>query len=199
MAAIDITERTWRLNRLEDGISYTANLERLDTWSCRYLYFSPPPPARDSEHGVDLESPPVDKNMHPALLSFYSSTPAEQVDSDSHIYFSDFEHDTLNHSAQVHTTPFPRKEAPTRNTRRIRLLESGYSRMFEWRAGGYHDSPGEMPRVLIEGKPVLRPLNLLPIQFQESAQMVAWIKGDTELSQKINTMYALPSPTASQI
>ncbi|CAG8098139.1 unnamed protein product [Penicillium nalgiovense] len=46
-----------------------------------------------------------------------------------------------------------------------------------------------MPRVLIEGKPVLRPLNLLPIQFQESAQMVAWIKGDTELSQKINTIY----------
>jgi hypothetical protein len=70
--------------------------------------------------------------------------------------------------------------------------------MFEGRAGGYHDSPGETPRVLVEGNPVLRPLTPLPIQVQEDAQIVAWIKSDTELALKTSTMYDLLSPTASR-
>ena len=61
---------------------------------------------------------------------------------------------------------------------------------FEARTDGYLDSPGGKPRVLIEVKPVLRSLNLLAIQMQESAQMVAWIKSDTESAQKRNTTYA---------
>ncbi|CAI7592329.1 unnamed protein product [Penicillium glandicola] len=58
---------------------------------------------------------------------------------------------------------------------------------FEARTDGYLDSPGGKPRVLIEVKPVLRSLNLLAIQMQESSQMVAWIKSDDEFAQKANT------------
>lgn len=60
---------------------------------------------------------------------------------------------------------------------------------FEARTDGYLDSPGGKARVLIEVKPVLRSLNLLAIQMQESAQMVAWIKSDTKLAQEANTTY----------
>lgn len=68
---------------------------------------------------------------------------------------------------------------------------------FEARTGGYLDSPGGKPRVLIEVKPILRSWHPLRIQIQESAQMVAWIKSDSELAQKTNRMYAIPSLTAS--
>lgn len=60
---------------------------------------------------------------------------------------------------------------------------------FEARTDGYLDSPGGKARVLIEVKPVLRSLNLLAIQMQESAQMVAWIKSDTKPAQEANTTY----------
>ncbi|KAJ5922819.1 hypothetical protein N7516_010522 [Penicillium verrucosum] len=60
---------------------------------------------------------------------------------------------------------------------------------FEARTGGYLDSPGGKPRVLIEVKPILRSWHPLRIQIQESAQMVAWIKSDSELAQKTNRMY----------
>ncbi|KAI2714312.1 hypothetical protein CBS147354_7481 [Penicillium roqueforti] len=58
---------------------------------------------------------------------------------------------------------------------------------FEARTDGYLDSPGGNPKVIIEVKAALRSSNLLPIQMQESAQMVAWIKSDTELARKTNT------------
>jgi hypothetical protein len=83
-----------------------------------------PLPVRNSNTvPVDLGSPPVDKNIRPAILSFYSSTPAEQVDSDSDIYSDDIEDDTVNYSAQVQTTPFPRKEALTRPNSSLFILE----------------------------------------------------------------------------
>ena len=61
---------------------------------------------------------------------------------------------------------------------------------FEARTDGYLDSPGGKTRVLIEVKPVTRLQNSLPIQMQESAQMVAWIRSDDDLAHRTDTTYA---------
>lgn len=59
---------------------------------------------------------------------------------------------------------------------------------FQARTDGYlGDSHGE-PSVLIEVKPVTRSRKLQLIQIQESAQMVAWIKSDTQAAQKRRQM-----------
>lgn len=65
---------------------------------------------------------------------------------------------------------------------------------FEARTDGYLDSPGGKTRAIIEVKPVLRSRHRLPIQMQESAQMVAWIRSDDDLSQRTNTTYAFLAP-----
>ncbi|CAI7670493.1 unnamed protein product [Penicillium viridicatum] len=59
---------------------------------------------------------------------------------------------------------------------------------FQARTDGYLEGPRGNAMVIIEVKPVLGSLHLLPIQMQESAQMVVWIKSDSKLAQESNTM-----------
>ncbi|KAJ5962125.1 hypothetical protein N7501_007066 [Penicillium viridicatum] len=61
---------------------------------------------------------------------------------------------------------------------------------FEARADGYLDSPGGKTRAIVEVKPTLRSRHSLPIQMQESDQMVAWIRSNDDLAQRNNTTYA---------
>lgn len=42
---------------------------------------------------------------------------------------------------------------------------------------------------LFEVKPVKRSMKMVPIQMQESAQMVAWIKSESDLEQGRDKMY----------
>lgn len=60
---------------------------------------------------------------------------------------------------------------------------------FEARTDGYLDDYRGKPSVLIEVKPVVRSRKLSLIQMQESAQMVAWIKSDDEVSQRRRKTY----------
>lgn len=59
---------------------------------------------------------------------------------------------------------------------------------FQARTDGYLGDSHGRPSVLIEVKPVTRSRKLQLIQIQESAQMVAWIKSDTESVQKRRQM-----------
>ncbi|KAB8262131.1 hypothetical protein BDV32DRAFT_136830 [Aspergillus pseudonomiae] len=66
---------------------------------------------------------------------------------------------------------------------RIALTAQFEAAQFEARTDSYLvDSHGK-PTVLIEVKPVRRSTKMVPIQIQESAQMVAWIKSDGDLAQ----------------
>ena len=59
---------------------------------------------------------------------------------------------------------------------------------FEALTGGYLDNR-ERPSIIIEIKQVERGEKSRLIQMQESAQMVAWIKSDSELAQTERTTY----------
>ncbi|KAJ5577955.1 uncharacterized protein N7459_006919 [Penicillium hispanicum] len=56
------------------------------------------------------------------------------------------------------------------------------SARFEARTDGYLDDHRGKPSALIEVKPVLRSRQMDLIQMQESAQMVSWIKNDSDLA-----------------
>ncbi|PKY07859.1 hypothetical protein P168DRAFT_300669 [Aspergillus campestris IBT 28561] len=58
---------------------------------------------------------------------------------------------------------------------------------FEARTDGYLRDRSGKPSVIIEVKPVIRVHNLVPIQIQETAQMVAWIKSDDDQAQRRHT------------
>ncbi|KAJ5972381.1 uncharacterized protein N7479_002299 [Penicillium vulpinum] len=121
----------------------------------------PSPPATGSRELEKLLYPPTkdEKIVNTALIVFLNALTT---------HFDFYSNWTL------HRKPF------------VAIFENA---QFEARTDGYLDSPAGKTRVLIEVKPVKRSQNHLPIQMQESAQMVAWIRSDDDLSQRTNTTY----------
>ncbi|GKZ20428.1 hypothetical protein AbraIFM66951_002716 [Aspergillus brasiliensis] len=66
---------------------------------------------------------------------------------------------------------------------------------FEARTDGYLDDRRGKAQAIIEVKPVRRSKKSVPIQMQESAQMVAWIKNDCEMPNPIDMRYDAQHPS----